>query len=58
MQGSLYRTLLFSRKENLKSSEVAWAVVLCNDTLAALWICDAIGIEMLPIPYWTFTCFL
>ena len=26
--------------------------------LAALWMCEAIGIETLPIPQWTFTCFL
>ena len=53
-----YHILFFSRKENLKSFEVALAVVLCNDVLAVLWICDAIAIEILLIPYWTFTCFL
>ena len=26
--------------------------------LAALWICEAISIEILPTPYQTFTCFL
>ena len=55
---SPYRTLWFSRKENLKFFEVALAVVFCNDVLAALQICKAICIEILPIPYQTFTCFL
>ena len=47
----LYHILLFSRKENLKSFEVAVAVVLCNDVLAALLICEAIAIEILLILY-------
>ena len=42
-----YHILFFSRKENLKSFEVALAVVLCNDVLAVLWICEAICIEIL-----------
>ena len=50
--------LLFSRKEKLKSFEVALTVVLCNDVLAVLWISEAIAIKILLIPYWTFTCFL
>ena len=34
------------------------AGVLCNDVFAALWICESIGIEILLIPQWKFTCFL
>ena len=33
---SLYCTLLFSRKENLKFFEVALAVVLCNDVVCII----------------------
>ena len=33
---SPYRTLLFSRKENLKFFEVALAVVLCNDVVGSI----------------------
>ena len=32
----LYHTLLFSRKENLKSFEVALAVVLFNDMVGSI----------------------
>ena len=33
---SPYRTLWFSRKENLKFFEVALAVVLCNDVVGSI----------------------
>ena len=33
---SPYRTLLFSRNENLKCFEVALAVVLCNDVVGGI----------------------
>ena len=33
---SPYRTLRFSRKENLKFFEVALAVVLCNDVVGSI----------------------
>ena len=33
---SPYRTLLFSRKENLKFFEVALAFVLCNDVVGSI----------------------
>ena len=55
---SPYRTLWFSRKENLNFFEVALAVVLCNDVVGSIIICEAICIEILPIPYRTFICFL
>ena len=54
---SPYCTLLFSRKENFKFSEVALSSVLIMAQLAAFWMCEDISIEILPIPHWTFTCF-
>ena len=33
---SPYRTLLFSREENLKCFEVALAVVICNDLVDSI----------------------
>ena len=53
-----YCTLLFSRKENLKFFEVALSVVFAMRWLSALWMCEAIGFEILSIPQWAFTCFL
>ena len=35
---SPYRTLLFSRKQNLKFFEVALAVVFCNDVVGSIMI--------------------
>ena len=52
---SPYRTLWFSRKENLNSFEEALAVVLCNDVVGSIM---NISTEILPIPYQTVTCFL
>ena len=51
-----YCTLLLSRKENFKFFEVALSAVLAMAQWAALWICEDITIEILPIPHWKFTC--
>ena len=53
---SPYCTLLFSRKENLKCSEVALLVVLFNDVGGSIVMCEAISIEILPTLQWSFTC--
>ena len=55
---SPYCTLLFSRKENFKSFEVALSILFFTMArLAEFWMCEDISIEVLPIPHWTFTCF-
>ena len=49
---SPYCTLLFSRKEDLKFFEFTLVIVFRNDVLAALRVCEAIDIELLPISPW------
>ena len=51
---SPYCTLLFSRKE--VAFEVALPAVLYNGTVGYMF--EDISIEILPMPLWTFTCFL
>ena len=57
---SSYYTLLFPRRDNLKFFEVALTASHLFFTmvwLAAFWICESIGIEILPIPQRKFTYF-
>ena len=53
---SPYRTLLFSRKENLKLFEVALAVVICNRVIGS--IVNMWGYRHWNTANWAFTCFL
>ena len=56
---SPYRILLICRKEYLKYLlNYLWQLPLAMALLPALWICEEISIEILPIPQWTFTYFL
>ena len=55
---SPYCTLLFSGKENfLEVFGNSFASCVSNGAGGALWMGETIGIQTLPIPYRTFSCF-